>query len=334
MKFIKNIYCRLVNEENIFDAWREFRRGKGNKKDVLLFERNLENNLFELLEDLKNKRYRHGDYRRFYVYDPKFRIINKAGVRDRVVHHLAYKTLCQIYEPCFIRDSYSSRIGKGSHLAVINLRKALRCASNNFQKPIFALKGDVKRFFDNIVHDTLLNILSRKIHDDDFLWLIRQIVFSFGEGKSLPLGNVTSQIFANVYLNELDQFIVRELRPQYYCRYADDFVMIAENSCLLNSAAQAIKDFLKNNLALDLHDGKTKIKKFGQGIDFCGYVSLPHYCRLRTKTALRMIKKSNKNFVSYLSGQNDGKKAAQSLSSYFAMIKHCCGRYLLNRLLK
>ena len=334
MKIEKNIYCHLISTENIFDAWRGFRRGKNRKEDVLCFERNLESNLFCLLDDLTTMNYQHGGYQRFYVYDPKFRIINKAEVRDRVVHHLVYKKLCQIYEPCFIRDSYSSRIGRGSHLAVANLRKELRRAGNNFHKQIFALKGDVKKFFDNINHGVLLNVLSKKIHDHDFLWLIRQIVFSFGKGKSLPLGNVTSQIFANVYLNELDQFVVRELRPRYYSRYADDFIMIANNGCYLKTAVQMIKDFLMDNLALSLHEGKTKIRKFGQGLDFCGYVALPRYCRLRTKTARRMIKKSTNNFADYLSGRIDDRQSAQYLSSYLAMLKHCCGRYLLNRLLR
>ena len=138
---------KLISLENIFSAWREFRAGKNNRPDIMAFERNLEDNLFALREDLVNHIYKHGPYHTFHIYDPKHRIISKATVRDRVVHHLIFRELYEISNPTFIFHSYSSRLGKGAHRAVKNLSKILRSVSHNYTQPTFALKCDIKQFF-------------------------------------------------------------------------------------------------------------------------------------------------------------------------------------------
>ena len=333
MRIVKNIYQELIRVENVFAAWREFRRGKGGKRDVLLFERNLEDNLFALRDELVAGTYCHGEYRRFYIHDPKFRVINKAGVRDRVLHHLIFAKLYEVYNPCFINESYSSRVGKGTHAGVADLESALKTVSRNFTKCVFALKGDVKKFFDSVNHAMLLEIIARKIKDTDFMRLIENIVRSFGDNRGLPLGNVTSQIFANIYLNELDQFVKRGLRSKYYFRYADDFVILGEGERELSVWRAAIDEFLHNKLALRLHGRKTFIVKHGRGIDFCGYVLLLHCRALRTRTKQRMFKKSAKKFGDFVRGRVDGHGVAQSLSSYFGVLQHCQGWGIGNELL-
>ncbi len=176
------MYNELIKLENVFSAWREFRTGKNNRPDVMLFERNLEDNLFSLHEELKNNSYKHGPYHTFHIYDPKHRIISKATVKDRIVQHLIFKELYNIFDPTFIYHSYSSRLGKGTHRAVKNLAKATRTLSRNYTKPVFVLKCDIKKFFASVSHQKLLSIIKRKIKDNQTLCLVEEIITSFPSG--------------------------------------------------------------------------------------------------------------------------------------------------------
>ncbi|MEK7616277.1 MAG: reverse transcriptase domain-containing protein [Patescibacteria group bacterium] len=280
---------------NLFLAWREFRRGKRQKPDVQAFEFDLEDNLFELHEQLVSKTYSHQPYESFFVTDPKLRHIHKATVRDRVLHQAVFHVLYPIFDHTFIYDSYSCRIGKGTHIAVNRLKEFCRKASCNNSRNIFALKCDIRKFFDSVDHEILIDLIKQSVVDPDVLWLIKLILDSFPKG--LPLGNVTSQLFANIYLNELDQFAKHTLKAKYYLRYCDDFVLLnPDQSTLL-----VIRNFLENNLKLQLHPNKIILRTYRQGIDFLGYVVRP-YCRtLRTKTKKRIFKNiSEKNLASYL----------------------------------
>ena len=160
-------------------CWKEFRRGKTKKLDVLQFERNLEDNVFRLHGELANQTYRHGPYTTFHIWDPKHRIISKASVRDRLVHHAVSNELYKVFNPGFIYHSYSSRLERGTHLAVKNLSRSLRKVSRNYTRPAFVLKCDIKKFFANVSHQKLLQIIENKIQDSQFLWLVREIVGSF-----------------------------------------------------------------------------------------------------------------------------------------------------------
>lgn len=271
--------------------------------EVQKFKFNLEDNLFNLQERLENKTYVHGPYQPFYVYDPKLRHIHKAGIEDRVVHQAVFRILYHYFDTQFIFHSYSCRLKKGTHLAVKNLEKFTRIASLNYQQPIYALKCDVKKFFANIDQQILLSLIKKKVNDADTLWLIETILFSFVEqpNKGLPLGNVTSQLFSNIYLNELDQFIKHSLKQRFYLRYCDDFIILHQNREYLESLILAINNFLKNKLILTLHPNKIIIRKLRQGIDFLGYVTLPYHRVIRTKTKRRMLRLVNENNLqSYL----------------------------------
>jgi len=293
--------------ENLFLAWREFRKGKTNKIDVQEFEFNLEDNLFELYQELKSKTYQHSHYTAFNVCDPKLRRIHKACVRDRVLHHAVFRILYLIFDRGFIFDSYSCRIEKGSYRAVNRLEKFCRKLSKNNSQNIFALKCDIRKFFNSIDQEVLLDLLKSKINDENAILLIERIIKSFPGG--LPLGNVTSQLFANIYLNELDKFIKRELKIKYYLRYCDDFIILSKNRNFLEELVNRINVFLMARLKLSLHSDKIIIRKYHQGIDFLGYVVLPHYRVLRTKTKRRMLRKIND----------------RNTQSYLGILNHCCG---------
>ncbi len=294
MKVHEDIFSRIISPENLFSAWEEFRKGKQARKDVRLFEWQLEPNLFALHHELRTGTYRHGPYSAFTIHDPKRRRIHKAAVRDRILHHAVFSVINPIWEPAFIAHSFSCRKGKGTHRGVDALERMLRRVSRNYTRPCFALKCDVHQFFASVDHGILLKILGRRIKDPNVLSLLTEIIGSFSStsiGKGVPIGNLTSQLFANVYLHEFDQFIKHHLRVCHYVRYTDDFVVASEDETWLASLIPLIRSFLQETLRLDLHPHKIGIRKERQGIDFLGYVLLPRHRVLRTRTKRRMVKK-------------------------------------------
>ncbi len=311
-------YSQLTSAEDLFQAWSEFRAGKRKRKDVQEFERNLEDNLFALHESLIKKTYRHGNYFAFFVHDPKRRHIHKASVQDRVVHHLLYKYLNEIFDKTFIFDSYSCRLEKGTHKGVLRLEKFARKISRNYTRPCWALKCDIKKFFANVNHENLLKFLRKKINDQNILWLLGEIINSFhsecGEKKGIPLGNLTSQVFANIYMNELDQYIKQKLKFKYYIRYADDFLFLSTSKNNLSHLIELMKMFLQEKLKLELHPKKIILRRPDWGIDFLGYIALPHYVLPRTKTKKRIFKKLNEKVGS--------ENFNQSLQSYLGYLSH------------
>ena len=286
-------------------GWKEFKRGKGKKSDVKEFTKNFRSNIFNLHNELKDKTYEHSDYFSFFVKDPKLRHINKACVKDRVLHHAVFRVLYPIFDKLFIFDSYSCRIGKGTHRAVNRLNDFAHKVSRNNTKTCFILKLDVRRFFDSINQEILLDLIKTKIKDENALWLVEKVIRSFPKG--LPLGNITSQLFANIYLNELDKFVKHKLKIKYYIRYCDDFLILSGDKPYLDDLIQEIDNFLGNSLKLSLHPDKIMIKKYNQGIDFLGYVSFPYHKILRVKTRKRIFKNIKR----------------KNLQSYLGVLKHC-----------
>jgi len=269
----------------------------------MVYKRRLEANLFELREELTSRRYRHGAYEPFTVYDPKQRRIHKACVRDRVVHQAFVNVLEPLFEPDFIHDSYSCRVGKGTHAAVRRLRTFLLSESRNHRWTAYALKCDVRKFFDSVDHAILLLLLERRVHDSRMMDLLERVIVSFSTkpGKGLPLGNLTSQLFANIYLHELDRFVKHVLREKQYLRYCDDFMIVDGSRERLLGLIPKLDSFLRDHLKLHLHPDKISVRSWSQGVDFLGYVSLPRATVVRTKTALRMRKNiADGNVTSYL----------------------------------
>ena len=180
LKTHDNLFSKIISLNNLFDSWDEFKQGKRKKHDVMLFEQNVEDNLFSLHDELKNKTYRHSEYSAFYITDPKLRLVHKAKVRDRIIHHAIYRVLYPVFDPCFIFDSYSCRIDKGTHKAVDRLNKFFRKTSKNYSGSCFVLKCDIKKFFSSVDHQILFEIIKQKIDDPDVLLLLREIISSFG----------------------------------------------------------------------------------------------------------------------------------------------------------
>lgn len=179
MRIYRDIFKLIIEPENLFIAWDRFKSDKKHKKGVAEFEQNLEQNIFALHRELASQTYRHGSYESFWIQDPKLRHIHKAWVRDRVLHHAVFQVINMIFEPTFIPTSYSCRVGKGSHRAVERLADILRRESKNNANQCWALKCDIKKFFDSIDHQILLDIIERKVKDPKAQWLVREIVESY-----------------------------------------------------------------------------------------------------------------------------------------------------------
>lgn len=305
---MQNLFEKIISLENLFLAWEEFRKGKQYKKDVMAFEYNLEQNIFELHQELQTKTYRHGPYTDFFIQDPKQRHIHKALVRDRIVHHAVFSALNPLFEPTFIFDSFACRKRKGTHKAINRLRQFLQKVSKSNTKDCFILKCDIRKFFHSVGHTILIRLIAKRVRDKEAVWLIREIVDSFPNG--IPIGNLTSQLFANVYLNELDQFMKHALKIPCYIRYNDDFAMVSNSRNELENWLPHIQQFLSQELRLTLHPQKIFLKTYHQGIDFLGYVQFPHHRILRTKTKRRILKKIS------------GEAKEQSLHSYLGVLSH------------
>lgn len=290
-------YHYIISLENLLQAWKEFVTGKRSRKDVQEFEHNLMSNIISLNNDLAAKTYKHSPYQAFNISDPKPRSIHKASVRDRLLHHALYRTLYPFFDRTFIADSYSCRVGKGMHKAINRFRTFAYRASQNHTKTVWVLKCDIKKFFASIDQDKLTEIIKGSISDEDTAWLISQVIRSFHStkvGKGLPLGNLTSQLLVNVYMNEFDQFVKHKLKTKYYIRYADDFVVLSQDKKLLEGILVRIGDFLWNNLRLQLHPDKTFIQTVASGVDFLGWVHFPNHRVLRRMTKRRMFHGINK----------------------------------------
>jgi RNA-directed DNA polymerase len=327
-------YDALISPENLFASFDEFKRGKRKKEDVMNFERNLEENIFDLHLELFQKTYGHSAYETFNIWDPKYRTISKACVKDRVVHHMLFNYLYEVFDKTFIFHAYSSRVGKGTHIGVKNLHRKMRKASYNFKKPCYALKCDIRKFFASVNHEILLKFIAEKVTDSGIMWLTHNIIESYenSHNTGIPLGNVTSQLFANVYLNPLDQFVKHELKIKYYLRYADDFVILHQDKSLLVKIIPLISEFLEEHLKLSLHPQKLSVRKIKQGIDFLGYICCPYFRVIRTKTKKRMFKKTEARKKEMLNGECTAESLNQTLQSYLGMLVHADSYRLANKL--
>lgn len=287
-------YEDIISVENLLCAWREFARGKRTKPDVQKFQHRLMDNILALHHDLAAGAYRHGGYRAFKINDPKPREIHKASVRDRLLHHALYRQLYWPFDRTFIADSYSCRNGKGVHRAMRRFRKFARKVSQNGTRTCWVLKCDVRKFFASIDQHMLMETVARRIDDRHTVSLIGEVVQSFNsrtDEKGLPLGNLTSQLLVNIYMNEFDQFVKHTLKAKYYIRYADNFVILSRDHAWLSKLLPEIASFLETRLKLSLHPQKVYVKTFASGVDFLGWIHFPDHRVLRTATKRRMVRR-------------------------------------------
>lgn len=306
-------YDDIISIENLLAAWKEFVKDKRKKADVQAFQLRLMDNILSLHREFVAGTYRHGPYEAFKVNDPKPRDIHKATVRDRLVHHAIYRVLYPIFDRTWVADSFSCRRDKGTHRAMNRFHIFARKVSRNETRTCWVLKCDVRKFFASIDQKILMEIVTRRLSDTRSTALVGEIVKSFystAPGKGLPLGNLTSQMLVNLYMNEFDQYAKHGLKCRYYIRYADDFVLLSDDRTQLEEWLPQIAAFLGENLALSLHPGKVYIKTYASGVDFLGWVHFMDHRILRTSTKRRIMRA--------LSG--DVHEA--SVASYLGLLKH------------
>ncbi len=294
MKRYGNLFEELCSYENLKLAFKKARKGKTQKPYVIEFEKNLKDNLIELRTELLFHSYSPKPLKTFIIRDPKTRKISKSNFRDRIIHHALYNIIEPIFDKTFIYDSYANRIGKGTWAAIKRFDKF----KSKIAQKGFVLKADIKHYFDEVDHKNLLSIIKKKIKDKKVIWLINKIICNHNskiQGKGMPLGNLTSQFFANVYLNELDQFVKNKLKAKYYIRYVDDFVILHSNKKVLEEYKDKINDFLRKELLIGLHPEKCKILSLNKGICFLGYRVFCYHKLLR-KTNLRKMQSNLDNY--------------------------------------
>ena len=307
----------FFNFQNLYKAYLDCRKHKRKTYHAAKFEINFESELLKLEEELQNHTYQPGRSICFVIEKPSLREVFAATFRDRVVHHLIYNFLEPIFEPKFINQSYACRENKGTHQSLIDLQKYLRQTIQNDCREPYFIHLDIRGFFMSLKKDILLNLIKKQVKNPEFIWLTKIIIFNdpienftkkgdrslfnqipshkslfcVPKNQGLPIGNLTSQFFANIYLNELDQFAKHSLKAKYYLRYVDDFLLL---SCHKNELLQwqnKIIPFLEKRLKLELNPQKQILGKTNQGIDWLGYIVKPNYILVRRRIIINFKEK-------------------------------------------
>ncbi len=312
MKTYRQIYPQIWDFENLYLAYRKARRGKRGKSPAADFELVQEDELLALQDELCSRTYLPGPYHSFYIHEPKKRLISAAPFRDRVVHHALCRVIEPIWERRFIHDSYANRVCKGNHRALD------RCQQFARQHP-YVLQCDVRKFFPSIDHAILRTELSRLIADEEVLWLIDQIIksgvgvlsesyemvyfpgddlFAINRPRGLPIGNLTSQFWANVYLNRFDHFVKRELKCSAYVRYVDDFLLFADEKSTLWDWKQTIIQQMAK-LRLTLHENRAQVFPTQTGIPFLGFRVYPTHRLVKRRKIIHFRRKLKRNLQAY-----------------------------------
>ena len=319
-KTIRNKYEKALSYETLMKAHMQSRKGKGYRKEIILFNLKQEEYIMWLYEQLKLCKYKHGGYITFYITEPKLRKIEKTKYIDRIVHRWYVNSFIDPYfVPQFINTSYACLKGKGMHKACLDVQKAMKHCKNIWGE-YYILKMDIKKYFENIHKDILYEILQRKIKDKKILWLTKEIIYSNNGKTGLPIGNYTSQMYANIYLNELDQYVKHNLKCKYFFRYMDDGIILLKTKEKAKEILEAIQKFLKEKLKLELNQ-KTQIFKNKQGVNFCGYKINEYRLKIRDKGKRRLKKKIKSLKEKVAKGEITSKEAKLYLAGHLGYIK-------------
>ena len=334
-KVYDNLFSDLIGFVNLWHAYRQASKGKRGKAPVAAFELDLEANLLGLQAELGEHSYRPGGYYSFYIRDPKHRLVSAAPFRDRVVHHALCNLIEPLFERTFIGDSYANRLGKGTHGA---LDRAQRFA----KRYPYVLQCDLRQFFPSIDHARLRAILARKIADPDVLWLIDAILDNGAEvlrdeyrmvyfpgddllaaarPRGLPIGNLTSQFWANVYLNELDQLVKRKLRCRAYVRYVDDFLLFADDKRLLWRWKEELR-YKLDGLRLALHERSSTVYPVASGIPFLGFRVYPDHRRIKRRNGVAFARRLMRYRAAVARGEMDLVDFRRHLGAWIAHAAH------------
>jgi len=315
-----HLYDQIHTWDNLYLAWRKAARGKRGREPAARFEFHLEDNLLQLQEELQDKTYRPGPYHSFYIHDPKHRLISAAPFRDRVVHHALCNIIGPMFERRFIADSYANRAGKGAHRALDRCQKFAR-------RYRYVLPVDIRRFFPSIDHAILRETLGRVVTDSDVMWLVDRILesgvgvlddeyemawfpgddlFAANRPRGLPIGNLTSQFWANCFLDPFDHFVKRELRCQGrspgYLRYVDDSLYFADDKPTLWTWREAVVERMAR-VRLTIHERQAHPRPVTEGIPFLGFVVFPTGRRLKRRKGIAYRRRLKALLASYAAGE-------------------------------
>ena len=336
-KRVGNLYKPNRTYEKLYYAYRNAAKGKRYRGDVLQYTDNLESNLLTLLEELKTHSYKVGAYREFYVYEPKKRLIMALPFRDRVVQWWIYDQLYPIFDKTFIEDSFACRRGKGQKAAADRLQYFLQ-QTEVLGGKWYYLKLDIAKYFYRVNHDILLSIVERKIKDKDMLRILRTIIddseTDFGlticknvedaervKGIGMPIGNLTSQLLANVYLNELYHFCKQTLGLDFYIRYMDDVIILGKSKEQLREVLGRIEQFLQDHLQLELNN-KTAIRPVTMGVQFVGLTVWSTHRTVRKSTSLRIKRRLKHKAKELKAGKITQEQYNSTLQSYLGLMKY------------
>lgn len=313
MKRYGDLFDKVCSFENLMKAFRKaFRGTKNAEAEEFYFE--AEKKILKLKQELENETYKPKEYKYFMIYDPKEREISVADFTDRVVHHAIVNILEPIYEKIFIYDSYATRKNKGTHRAIL---KAQRYMTNSWY-----LKFDIRKYFYNIEHNIMMKIISRKIKDTRLLRLIEKIIKNNKYEKGLPIGNLTSQFFANIYLDIFDHYIKDELGIKCYIRYMDDCVIFSNSKEELKILRKQSELFLEKNLNLELKQEATYINSSLNGLSFLGKRIYRNQIRIKRENLKRSIKKMKMRKREFEKGKISLQSYSQSIESIVGLMKN------------
>jgi len=336
VKTYRALYAQVCDFANLYAAYRAARRGKRSRADVAAFEFDMERHLLRLQSELREQRYRPGPYHNFHIHEPKRRLVSAAPFCDRVVHHALCRVIEPIWEARFINTSYACRVGKGTH-------KALDQCQVWTRRYCYAFHGDIVKYFPSIDIEIMRGLLAHHIADRQVLWLIKRILesgagiqdaespaayfpgdslFAILRPRGLPIGNLTSQFWANVYLHELDMFAKHRLHCAAYLRYMDDFVLFSDDKAQLHAWKDAIHDFLEDRLRVMMHPRKSIIFPVTEGLDFCGFRIFPTHRRLRRSSVRRFVKRFRCQREAYRRGALPLAEMTTSVRSWIAHAAH------------
>lgn len=316
MKRYGYLFEQLYDFGHLYRAYRKALKGSGKTAETARFTFHLERELLQLQEELASGRYQPACYRFFYIYEPKKRKISVAPFRDRVVHHAVVAILEPIFDPTFIVDSYATRKGKGTHLAIKRAQDFLR-------KNRWYYKADIEKYFERIDQSVLLSLIEKKIKDAKFMSVVEKIIRNGGEnGKGLPIGNLTSQFFANVYLNPFDHWIKEELKIKHYLRYMDDFVLFDPSRDRLKQIRSEIRNWLADHLGLNLKEKACFLNQRVHGLGFLGTRIFPGIIRIQSANRHRLKRRLKRKAEAFRNGVIEEEEYTMMLNSYFSYLNH------------
>lgn len=324
-----DLYPEMTSFPALHRGYREARMGKRDKEDVLRFAADLEANLLRLRDELRSRRYEPAGFDVFHLFDPKEREIHAPYFRDRVVHRALHHVLEPLFERGFIHDSYACRPGRGTHAAVDRLQAFMRN-----QDTAYYLECDIRSYFDSVDHDIMLDLLSRRVTDEDVLWLVRTILDDYdggvAAGKGMPIGTLYSQLFANIYLDRFDHFVKQSLRVPYYVRYMDDFILLSDSKADLHDWRETMQGYLRDHLELSLPREKAYIEPLEKGATWLGYRVFPQYRLLRKRNKVGFRRRMNRLKQRLNEGEITYDRVRASIDSWRGHASHAATTNLLS----